>query len=345
MKILFDITHPFAVHLYKNFIWQMEKQGHQIKVLARDKDVTLKLLKYYSIEHQVIGSSSKGFIGLLWEWLRRDIEIYKIASKMHPDILMGVNNPCLAHSARLSGGKYINLTETKHARLENLLTHPFTDLINTTPTYGKDFGKKHVRYDSYPELAYLHTNYFKPDPSILDELGLSKGEICFVIRFVAWRASHDLGKAGLSMAVKRELVDILKRQGRVFISAEDSLPDEFEQYRITLTPEKIHDLLYFARLYIGEGATMASEAAVLGTPAIYVNPLKIGYLGEQENKYGLVYNFHRPNDERKAILDKVKELLSNKNLKEESKLSRGRLLNEKCDLTKFMIEQVGNLVE
>ena len=61
---------------------------------------------------------------------------------------------------------------------------------------------------------------------------------------------------------------------------------------------KIHDLLYYATMYIGEGASMASEAAVLGTPSIYINPLRLGYLDELEKKYGLVYNIPNP---KKAI--------------------------------------------
>ncbi len=42
-------------------------------------------------------------------------------------------------------------------------------------------------------------------------------------------------------------------------------------------------LLAYATLFIGEGATMASECAVLGTPAIYVNSLQLGYLFKKKN--------------------------------------------------------------
>ncbi|MDO9537119.1 MAG: hypothetical protein Q7J68_02245 [Thermoplasmata archaeon] len=46
MKVLFDMGHPAHVHLlqpgwlFKNTIWELEKQGHAVKVTARDKDVT-----------------------------------------------------------------------------------------------------------------------------------------------------------------------------------------------------------------------------------------------------------------------------------------------------------------
>ena len=40
-------------------------------------------------------------------------------------------------------------------------------------------------------------------------------------------------------------------------------------------------------LYVGEGATTASECAVLGTHAIYVNTLNWGDTDEEEEKYQL----------------------------------------------------------
>ena len=46
--------------------------------------------------------------------------------------------------------------------------------------------------------------------------------------------------------------------------------------------------VYQLDLYIGEGATMASECAMLGTPAMYINTLGAGTLEEQE-KYGLIF--------------------------------------------------------
>jgi predicted glycosyltransferase len=47
--------------------------------------------------------------------------------------------------------------------------------------------------------------------------------------------------------------------------------------------------MYYADLFIGESATMASESAVLGTPAIFVSTLQAGVLNEIEEKYGLLY--------------------------------------------------------
>ena len=40
-----------------------------------------------------------------------------------------------------------------------------------------------------------------------------------------------------------------------------------------------------AELVITEGATMASEAGIMGVPYIYTNPLRVGYIDEQVKKF------------------------------------------------------------
>ncbi len=214
-------------------------------------------------------------------------------------------------------------------------------MICTPSCFEKQIDpKKQIKFDGYSELAYLHPDYFKPDPSILDRLGLSKGEKFIVIRFVAWGASHDLKQHGF--ANKEEFVEKLEKYGRIFISSEKTLNKEFERYRINIPPERIHDLLYYATLYIGEGATMASESAVLGTPAIYINTLRLGYTNEEEEKYGLLYNFSDKRTAQKQALIKAIELLENENLKKEWQNKKERLLNEKIDVTEFMTKFIEN---
>jgi len=140
-------------------------------------------------------------------------------------------------------------------------------------------------------------------------------------------------------------VEELGKHARVLITSESALPQEFEKYRITASPEKMLNLLFYAAMYIGEGAPMASECAVLGTPAIYVNTLSLGYLEEQEECYGLVYNYTNPKLTQEQITEKALELLKMDNLKEEWRTRTKRLLKEKIDVTEFMIDIIENYPE
>src|SRR5690606_37665377 len=82
----------------------------------------------------------------------------------------------------------------------------------------------------------------------------------------------------------------LTERGKVLISSESQLPTDLKRFAIKGPIHHIHHLLAFADLYVGESATMASEAAVLGTPAVYVADASRGYLNDLE-RFGLVTTF------------------------------------------------------
>jgi predicted glycosyltransferase len=188
------------------------------------------------------------------------------------------------------------------------------------------------------ELFYLHTRYFTPDPLVLKQCGLDAGEEYFILRFVSWSASHDIGHKGLSYSSKKKVIERLAPRGKVFISSEGSLPEEFEKYRIRIKPAHLHHFLAFATLYIGEGSTTASECAVLGTPNIYINSLEVGYCKEQEQKYGLCTHLKSED----GLIEKIDELISDPELKSNYQERRQRMLADKIDGTAFLAWFVQN---
>lgn len=96
-------------------------------------------------------------------------------------------------------------------------------------------------------------------------------------------------------------------------------------------------VLAFASLFVGEGATMASECAMLGTPAIYVNSLTAGTLEEQE-KFDLIYGFRNSN----GVLNKAFQLLKVNNVKQVYQKRRNKMLADKIDVTAFMVWFIEN---
>jgi len=335
MKILIDMSHPVHVHLFKNYIWEMQKKGHTFLITARNKDVTLKLLDSYGFKY-IKRPSYSGFMKFFGMFII-DWQLLRIARKFKPDVFLGEANPYIAQVGWLYGKPSYIFDDTEHAKTQMFFIKPFATKIFTPKCYKLNLGKKQVRYNSFKELAYLHPKYFRPDTKILKRLGLKKGEKFFVLRFVSWDASHDVGEKGVTD--KKELITFLERYGRVFISSEKPLSSEFDKYRIS-EPQNMHSLLYYADLFIGEGASMASECAMLGTPAIYVNSLPLGYIDEL-NKEGLVYTIL----DQKKILKKVEELLKDKNLKKKFEKKRNMLLKDKMNLTEYMIKNVKIKVE
>ena len=271
MKIFIDIGHPAHVHYFRNFIKIMEGKGNSFFVCARDKEVAHALLNYYQIEYTSRGRGRKSLIGKFFYILEADYKIFKLGRKFNPDLFLSFGSAYTAQVSKLLRRPHIAFDDTEHAKFEHLMYVPFTDVILTPKCFNKNLGFKQIRFDGYMELCYLHPKYFNPNSSILNLLGVDKDEKYIIMRFVSWNASHDIGHSGLSLEMKYKAIKELSQHAKVFISSEGELPEDLIQYQIKIPVEKMHDALYYATMYFGDGGTMASESAVLGTPSILVS--------------------------------------------------------------------------
>jgi uncharacterized protein len=342
MKLLIGIGHPAHVHFFRNFITLFEKKGHEVRIVAREKEVTRLLLDKYHLDYELFAGHKQALMGKFFEIPRNDLIFKNAAKKFKPDLLLGINNYTSAHVSALTGIPSIIFTDTEEAALANILTLPFATTICTPSCFLNDLGKKQVRYKGYHELAYLHPNYFTPDPGVLDSIGVAKGEKFFLLRFISWIASHDIGLSGMKKDSVTSLIKSLENHGRVFISSEGALDPSLEKYRLKSPPEMIHSLMYYADLYMGEGGTMAAEAAILGTPAIHIESNSKGVatgnfsgnFRDLRDTYGLLY-FYPDQDQ---ALSKALEILENKNARQEWQEKRGKLLKDKVDVTVWMAD-------
>lgn len=336
MKILIEIDHPAHVHLFKHALRMWETRGHRALVVARDKDVTKDLLQECGIAHAVGSRRHSGILSEIGDLLLHVGRLVSISKRFEPDVFLSVGSTYAAWAAFLVRRPHIAFDDTEHARLEHALYRPFSSVVCTPSCYEGDFGKKQYRYRGYHELAYLHPNRYSPSEEVRSELGLSGNEICSIVRFVSWEAVHDRGLHGFSEEGKRSLVRQLSQIGRVLITSEAGLPPEMERFRLSVSPGKLHDVLSCSSLYIGEGATMASEAAVLGVPSIYVNPLSAGTLNEQQHRYGLLQQIVSEQDAVEAALRIARDPEARLRHQERRK----RMLAEKIDVTAWMVDFV-----
>lgn len=341
MKFVVSMNHPSHVHFFKNFIKGMEERGHKSLIVASDKDITLKLLDNYGFDYLNTGFHDCSPLRKLINLPLADIKIYRLVKSFNPDIFVGQGAISASHAAFMMNKMCVNLEDTEHAFEQIMLFYPFVNAILIPSCFKRNLGGKGIRFDGYKELAYLHPNHFHPDPAVLDDIGIEEDETFTVLRLVSWNATHDVGHHGLEN--RMELVKDLERYGRVLISSEGDLGEDLKGHSIKLPPEKIHHLLYYASLYLGEGATMVTESALLGTPSIYISSLsgRMGNLIELERKYDMAYSF---SDTGKAR-DKAIELLKREDLKKEWRGKRETLLKDKVDVTAFLIWFIENFPE
>ena len=344
MKILIDIGHPAHVHLFKNFAHDMISKGHNVLFTCRDKEFEMALLQENGFQFINFGHKYKSVFGKILGMLKFDLKETQICLNFKPDLMLSHGSIYAAHAAFFIHKPHISFEDTFNFE-QIKLYKPFTDVIFTSDYEHPFVSTKEIHYAGYHELAYLHPNRFKPDESVLNELGVSKGEKYVIMRFVSWNASHDIGHKGISYENKLKAIEDFSKYAKVFISSEAELPDELKKYRLNINPNRIHDALAFADLMWGESFTIPAECSILGVPSI-INHNTISYcLKEQQEKYELCFCFSESETDQQKAIEKGVELLQKENLSEEWHQKRDRMLKDKIDVTAFLTWFIENYPE
>ena len=206
-------------------------------------------------------------------------------------------------------------------------------------------NNKVVRFNGYKEIAYLHLNWFVPDDEVLKKLNLNKSDKIVLMRFSALHAMHDIGLKSVGDNYKEQIlkyIQQIEKYAKVYISTTEHDPgEEFKKYELKIHPSEYIHFLSFCSLYIGEGTTTASEAGVLGVPWINIQKTTRGYLIDQEKNYKLGF---RTDNVDKAFQTAI-EWIQKDNLKIGWQVKRDKLLNNKIDVSSFLIWFIENYPE
>jgi len=339
-RIIFDVGHPAQVHNFKFVYWDLNNKGWDGLFTAKDKEVTITLLENYNLPYVILGKSGSNLFNKVIILFFDVVKYLRILNRYKPDIVVCRFSPHATFCSFLMGIPAIGLADTEHTKLLDHFTVPLTRAKITAKSYERSLGKNHIRFDANIELFYLHPNRYNFPDKKYSALDLSEGQEYVLLRFVAWHAHHDIGERGLSVIEKINLLELLKKKYKIFISAEGALPRELESYRIKIPPEGMHDVIAYASLYIGEGASMASEAACLGVTSVYINSLDAGSIKE-EAKYGLLYNLRNSKD----LMGVVTMLMNDDRIRLKTKNNLKRFLKGKIDPTSFLVWFIENWPE
>lgn len=281
MRVLVEIVHPANVLFFSRPIRRLLDRGDEVCVVSRHKDLATTLLDAMGILHTPISVAGTGLLGLAWELLRRDARMVKAARRFRPHVMVGFGGLAISHAGKLLGIPTISFYDTEQAKLQTRLTWPFISHLYVPESYtGPVPTNRTTRLAGSKDLSYFHPSSFKANRDVAIANGLDPERDNFLVRLVAWRANHDIGKSGLAPDAVRELIGRLSSRGKVHISSERALPADLERYRYAGSPLQVHHVVAHCRLYFGESATMACEAALVGTPSAYASTDSLGYVND-----------------------------------------------------------------
>lgn len=331
MNILFDIAHPADVHMFRHVRNNLLEKNHNVIFMARDKDVVIELLNRYKIPFKKGTKASKGVIGLSTEVMCWFFKAFSIIWKNKIDIAVSLSSPATAWAAKLQGVPHIMFNDTETGIAQLRMARPATQYIYTPKCLLSNWGSKQVRYNGIHDLAYLSPKYFTPS----NDKPLKNSKYA-ILRFVSWNAAHDWNAKTTTQEFQNKICSIIKEKMNIFISAEGDLPKHLEQFRLKISPSKFHDAMANASLVVGDGATTATEAAVMGIPSIYISTFanSLGYC-KLLNSYDLLISVKDEDEGIKAI----KKLIENPRFKYRKKRVK-ELLHDSIDVVNYMTKKI-----
>lgn len=341
MKLLLMISHPAQFHMYRNIIGKLKEHSHQVVIVIRPKDILEQLCEEANVSFYKVNERSNkcGRLGYFIAFFSKIFAVMKIVRRERPNLLAGCDGT-IAYVGRLLGLPSIGFTEDDYSIIKLYADIFFPVYNKVIIPYVCDAGKwnnKKIGYAGYQKLTYLHPNYFTPDKKVVEKYFPVDESPYYIIRFAKLSAHHDVGVNGFSREVAQRVIDMLKAKGRVFITSETELPQEFEPYRLRINPLDIHHLLAFASLYIGDSQSMAVEACMLGTPCLrfndFVGKKKISVLEELEHVYQLTNGISSHDAEQ--LYSKVEEILTMPDARAIYQTRKNKMLADKIDVTKY----------
>lgn len=309
MTYLFELNHPKHYYQFKYVMQMLQDKGHTVHVVARDKDVLLDVLRQENVPFRVFGNHYKGMIKKVLGTIPILFHYAGIVRELKPDVVVSKASFYGCLLARLFGKKSLIFPDSEVVKVTNRYVVPLATLVVTPATFGLDYGKKHRRIKGFFEDCYLAPSVFTPDEQVVAAAGIQRPYAIF--RFVGWTANHDVGNKGFTLEQIRRMVSLVDSRMNVYVSSERQLPDDLLERRLPIEAAKMHHALAFADLYLGDSQTMATEAALLGTPAIRSN----SFVGEHdmtnfkvlEKEYGLLRNIADFEDVLAALDDMSKQ--------------------------------------
>jgi uncharacterized protein len=344
MRILFYFVHPAKYHLFRIVINELMKNS-SVDIVINSKDVLEELIKNEGWEYTNIFpkgrniSSKPSIIKSGFKFILTVLLLEKFLFR-HKKYNVFVTDDTLVVNGwwRRIPTYIFNDNDIETIRINKILFYFAYKIISPAVTNLGPFETKKISFSGNKALAHLHPDYFKPRSEILDKYNLLVNNFC-IIRVSKINATHDIGNKGISDDDLDDLIGNCNKFCRVIISSERKINEKYKDFVFKGNPSDLTHLMYYAMIVVTDSATMASEAALMGTPNVLIN--KVGKkcsVNKDLVDNGLQYNF----DSYKESSDIIQKILEDSNLRISLK-EKAKLYLDKCDdLNQFLLKTISN---
>lgn len=339
MKLFIDTGHPAHIHFFNPIIKKMIKDEHEYLLCIREKDCSVQIAQSYHLNYTSKGKGSYSILLKPFYLIRSVFQIYFLAKKFKPNLFLSFASPYAGIVSWLLNRPHLVFDDTEPDPLLQAIYKTFSTQIITPTCFQKDFGKKHIQVNSYKELAYLGSQYVIKNPDFKEQLGFRHNQDYILVRLVNHGNMHDIFVNKWNSDSKIHFIKTLAEKFPIVISSEITLPQNLEKYRLKLPEKRFHETIANAKLIVCESATVATESAILGIPALFIDYNTRGYVDEIERNYDLIKSLKPTRDGLKEANDFIYQIMSNP-INKEYQSNRQKLLSEKEDIVEFIVQQI-----
>jgi predicted glycosyltransferase len=293
-KVWIDIDNSPHIPFFLPIIDELKVRGVEVVLTARDIYQVCELLKFFQLPCKVIGRhyGKNKFLKVFGSFLRV-VQLGPTAVGSRPNLAVSHGSRAQLLICKMMRIPTMMLHDYEHSTKTGFIEPDWLLMPDMIPLGAMSRNTERVlQYPGLKEDVYVPR--FKPDPSILKQLGIAADELIVTVRPPASEAHYHNPESDVLFAeTMRYLASIpkvravtLPRNGR----QKEQLRAEWNEFladgRMIIPDFPVDglNLIWFSELVVSGGGTMNREAAALGVPVYSTFRGKIGavdhYLAE-----------------------------------------------------------------
>ena len=311
-EVWLDALTPKQAHIFAAMARRFLEEGFHVLLTVRDYDYSIGVARSWGIEPLVVGRYGGASLDSKLESdAERATKLAKLLSKKRICTAIMYPSPSGARVAYGLAIPLVILSDSPHSVYVHRLTLPLADFLvhsafiplNLFKRYLLNTYTKHLTFRGFDEVEYLGP--YQPSQELIESLGLEPyGYI--VVRPPEYKAAYYRGYRKPKI---EEIVLRLAEEGYTVVY----LPRYPEQKRLVESVKNVlvpneplpgADLVAYAKAVITGGASMAREAALLGTPAATLYRQKLA-VDEAVKKLGAPLHYTPTDKELEEFVDNL----------------------------------------
>ncbi len=312
MKIWIDLDNTPHVPFFKPIIRELEKRGHEVVLTARDAFQVCELAERMGLECKPVGRhyGKNKFMKVLGLGLR-SAQLLPFLLRERPALGLSHGSRAQLLLSNLLGVPTVMIMDYEHAQTP-LLLRPRWEIVPDVMLNERLHCKSPARIRAYNGIKEdVYAPEFRPDPALLNELGLNGREIIVTVRPPANEAHYHNPESELLFKEFMNRLNqtpntravLLPRNRHQEAQIRAAAPEWFENAKIVIPKRAVDglNLLWHSDLVVSGGGTMNREAAALGIPVYSIFRGRIGAVDRQLAKEGRLVMIETPADVHEKI--------------------------------------------